>query len=75
MIDHPFDRLLAKTQYTDAEKALIYAVMRLSTQDGWQMLTPSEVYDRMVSEFEEIKMLAGREDVPEDTPSLTPRIQ
>ena len=39
------------------------------------MLTPAEVYDRMVSEFEEIKMLAGREDVPEDTPSLTPRIQ
>jgi hypothetical protein len=75
VIDHPFDRLLSKTQYTDAEKALIYAVMRLSTQDGWSHLTPGEVYDKMIAEFEEIKMLAGQSDVPEDTQSLTPRIQ
>jgi hypothetical protein len=75
VIDHPFDRLLSKTQYTDAEKALIYAVMRFSTADGWSHLTPADVYDKMIAEFEEIKMLAGRSEVPEDTPGLTPRIQ
>lgn len=67
MKNHPFHELLQKTDQTDMEKVALYGVMRTSTSPDFAHLTPEETWDRMVQEYDNLKMLAHFEGVPQDT--------
>jgi hypothetical protein len=64
----PFHELLQKTDQTDVEKVALYGVMRTSTAPDFAHLTPEETWDRMIQEYDNLKMLAHFEGVPEDFP-------
>ena len=65
---HPFHELLQRTDQTDVEKIALYGVMRTSTAPDFAHLTPEETWDRMIQEYNNLKMLAHFEGVPQDVP-------
>ena len=51
---HHFFEVLTKRDKTPDDKALIAGVMFCSTQPGFSHLTPEEVYEKLVTEWEEV---------------------
>jgi hypothetical protein len=67
---HPFHELLQKTDQTDMEKVALYGVMRTSAAPDFAHLTPEETWDRMIQEYNNLKMIAHFEGVPQDLPQI-----
>lgn len=63
---HPFQNLLNRADLTQVERVALYGLMVLSTHEQYEKLNPEELWDKLLSEYEETKHFAAMEGVPQD---------
>ena len=49
-----YNKLMTKKNWTEAERLLVQAVAALSTREGWDHMTPGEVFDTIKQQVEEV---------------------
>jgi hypothetical protein len=54
---HPLHQLLCEPNKTDAEKAACQAFALACTMEGFTHLTPEEVFDKLLAQYEEIAVV------------------